>query len=120
MKLTHKLSLIFLTLLLLFSLIIVLALPALFARITENQMKKEAHTFGLFLLQNIEIADVKSIGRESKHSKIFIKLSDGRVLEAVQWNVTPDQINLAGVNEIVARLKMSEWRGRKKVELVLS
>jgi len=73
-----------------------------------------------FLLQNIEIADVKSIGRESKHSKIFIKLSDGRVLEAVQWNVTPDQINLAGVNEIVARLKMIEWRGRKKVELVLS
>lgn len=72
-----------------------------------------------FLLQNIEIADVRAIGREAKHSKIFIKLTDGRVLEALQWNIAPDQLSLEGVNEIVVRLKMSEWRGRKKVELVL-
>ncbi|PIY79988.1 MAG: single-stranded-DNA-specific exonuclease RecJ [Candidatus Pacebacteria bacterium CG_4_10_14_0_8_um_filter_42_14] len=74
----------------------------------------------IFLLQNIEIADVRAVGKEGKHSKIFIKLADGRVLEALQWNITPDQINLAGVNEMVVRLKMSEWRGKRRIELVLN
>ncbi|TFG59726.1 MAG: adenylate/guanylate cyclase domain-containing protein [Spirochaetales bacterium] len=54
MNLSSKLLVILLVLLVAISLIIIFGMPWLFSQIAERQMRKEAQTFGLFLLKNIE------------------------------------------------------------------
>lgn len=54
MRLSVKLSWILAALLVVSSVIIVVGMPRLFSRIAERQMRKEAQTFGLFLLRNLE------------------------------------------------------------------
>jgi class 3 adenylate cyclase len=67
MTLSKKLILIFFILLLVISVIIVIGMPRLFSQIAERQMKKEAETFGLFLLRNIEdIADNRGLDYEEQ------------------------------------------------------
>lgn len=90
MKLSIKLILIFIAALAMFSLVILLGLPSLFTGMAEVQMKKQARTFGLFLLKNLEGITAESNLNYTEHEAAVEDLVYKEFQEAIDISRATD------------------------------
>ena len=102
------------------------ALPHELATIDTAKALAMFEPFGMgnarprFLLKNIAILDIRSIGKEGKHCKLLVKLETGQKLPVLWWNCGAiDQAELAKTTELAVKLNINEWRGKQSLQLVV-
>jgi len=73
----------------------------------------------LFLMEKVEILEVKLLGKEQKHLKIWLKKPRG-FLEAIGFDMKDKlEETKAGRINVLFHLEEDSWNGRKKIQLRL-
>ncbi len=79
----------------------------------------------LFLLENVEILNVRPVGREAKHIKFDGRATgnDGKVgnklFEGIGFNFGPHEAALQNATKLVVHLEKNEWMDRTSLQLRL-
>lgn len=75
----------------------------------------------VFGLQNLQLLDAQTIGKDSKHLKLFVSTGDpDSPLEVMFWRkgFLAEKLPQSGAISIAAKLDINEWRGRRKLQLI--
>ncbi|NCN82865.1 MAG: single-stranded-DNA-specific exonuclease RecJ [Candidatus Pacebacteria bacterium] len=73
-----------------------------------------------FLLKNVTVLDIRSIGKAGKHCKLRVELETGEQLPVLWWNCgDTDQAELEAITELAVKLDVNEWRGKRSLQLVV-
>ncbi len=83
----------------------------LYGKIEKMRPFGESHKTPVVMLQNVEISDVRLIGKEKNHSSF--QIGDG--LRSVYFNFK-DKLDLRKNFDICGNLTLNTWGGRKRVE----
>ncbi len=72
-----------------------------------------------FLIENIEVCSVRSVGSDNKHLKLRLRTLDGQILSAIAFNKGDWTMRLLSGDQIdvVANLQLNKWNGEEAVEL---
>lgn len=77
----------------------------------------------LFLMKNLEVGDLRTVGNGEKHLKLSLKASDGtpKIFEAIGFNLTNGFSHLKKGDKIDIVFTISEdnWNGNRKIQLKL-
>ena len=101
-------------------------LPHPLATLSTAQELTKFEPFGMgnmrprFLLKNISILDVRTLGKSGKHCKLLIALETGTQVPVLWWNCGEiDQQELASRTELAVKLDSNEWHGKQSLQLVV-
>lgn len=101
-------------------------LPHELATLETADAVKKFEPFGMrnsrprFLLKNLRVLEVRSIGKEGKHRKLRIELETGEQIPVLWWNCgDASQDELAAITELAVKLDVNEWRGKRSLQLVV-
>ncbi len=72
----------------------------------------------LFLLENVEILNVRPVGREAKHIKFDGKVG-GKLFEGIGFNFGLHEAALQNSTQLVVHLEKNEWMDRTSLQLRL-
>ncbi|MCA9370252.1 MAG: single-stranded-DNA-specific exonuclease RecJ [Pseudomonadales bacterium] len=105
------------------------SLPTALVQIETAQMLADFEPFGTanprptFVLENMQVEQVQRIGSEQQHYKLTLQQKDnvsGEPVTALWWNgVAEQEIHTGGMLNIVGKLEISEFRGVKRVQVVV-
>lgn len=77
----------------------------------------------IFLMKNLEVSDLRTVGNGEKHLKLSLKATDGtpKIFEAIGFNFTNGFSHLKKGDKIDVVFTISEdnWNGNKKIQLKL-
>jgi single-stranded-DNA-specific exonuclease len=77
----------------------------------------------VFLMKNLIIEDLKSVGSTNKHLKLFLRSENGspKIFETIGFNLNGKFIHLEKGDkvDIIFNLEVDSWNGNKKIQLVL-
>lgn len=72
----------------------------------------------LFLLENVEILNIRPVGREGKHIKFDGKAA-GKIFEGIGFQFGPHEAALQNATRLVVHLEKNEWQDRTSLQLRL-
>ncbi len=95
--------------------------------LTEGLKKFEPFGEGneepVFLMKNLEVSDLRTVGNGEKHLKLSLKANDGtpKIFEAIGFNLTNGFRHLKKGDKVDTIFTISEdkWNGNKKIQLKL-
>jgi len=95
--------------------------------LTEGLKKFEPFGEGneepVFLMKNLEVSDLRTVGNGEKHLKLSLKANDGtpKIFEAIGFNLTNGFSHLKKGDKVDTIFTISEdkWNGNKKIQLKL-
>lgn len=95
--------------------------------LTESLRKFEPFGEGneepLFLMKNLEVSELRTVGNGEKHLKLLLKATDGtpKIFEAIGFNLTNGFSHLKKGDKIDIVFTISEdnWNGNKKIQMKL-
>lgn len=77
----------------------------------------------VFLMKNMFVQDLRTVGNGSKHTKLSLRPQDGtpKIFEAILFNSGPWSEHLQAGNEIdiVFNIQKDEWNGNNKIQLLV-
>ncbi len=74
----------------------------------------------LFGLQNMEVVQSKTIGKDNAHLKLLLNLGQAKPVQCLAWrmgNVAAD-IPIGSRIDLAVSLEINDWKGRQSVQLV--
>ncbi|MDD3236550.1 MAG: single-stranded-DNA-specific exonuclease RecJ [Candidatus Gastranaerophilales bacterium] len=74
----------------------------------------------VFALRNLSVNSFKMMGQNQNHLKLFVKSSNGTMLECVKWNVPSFSLPLGSPLDIAFSPKINSFNGNVSVQLDLS
>ncbi len=92
--------------------------------IDQNLLKiiKQLEPFGIgnpepvFLTKVLEIVEVKRIGKESQHLRLFVKDSFGNTISGVGFGFGSQNFTKGEIIDVVYNLRENTWNSRKTIE----
>jgi single-stranded-DNA-specific exonuclease len=95
--------------------------------LTEGLKKFEPFGEGneepVFLMKNLEVSDLRTVGNGEKHLKLSLKANDGtpKIFEAIGFNLTNGFSHLKKGDkvDIIFTISEDKWNGNKKIQLKL-
>lgn len=87
-----------------------------------NQLLKELEPFGIgnpeptFLTKNLEVVEVRAVGKENNHLKLVFKDVFGKILEAVGFNLAAKKPKEGELIDIAYNVRENFWNSRKRLE----
>lgn len=74
----------------------------------------------IFQINDLELVDAKTIGKENNHIKLLLQGKDG-LITCLGWNKADklDQLSPGKKIDILATLQLNVWNGRKSIQLVM-
>lgn len=77
----------------------------------------------IFLMKNLEVSDLRTVGNGEKHLKLSLKANDGtpKIFEAIGFNLTNGFSHLKKGDkvDIIFTISEDKWNGNKKIQLKL-
>jgi single-stranded-DNA-specific exonuclease len=73
----------------------------------------------VFLTKNLEVADLRRLGREGKHLRMVLRSPDSYIYNAIGFGMGDNNVKVGDLLDTVYNLKEDDWRGNKRVELKL-
>jgi single-stranded-DNA-specific exonuclease len=89
------------------------------------EMLNEFEPFGIgnpeptFLTKNLEVADLRKLGREGKHLRMVLRSTDNYIYNAIGFGMGNNNVKVGDLLDTVYNLKEDDWRGNKRMELKL-
>lgn len=83
---------------------------------------KEFEPFGIgnpeptFLTKDLEVVEIRTVGKENNHLKLVLKDKAGKRLEAVGFNLIDKKPNQGDMVDIVYNVRENFWNSRKRIE----
>ncbi|OGH11643.1 MAG: single-stranded-DNA-specific exonuclease RecJ [Candidatus Levybacteria bacterium RIFCSPHIGHO2_01_FULL_36_15b] len=72
----------------------------------------------LFLTENLNVADIKTVGKDGKHLRLGLKSEKGKYFESIAFGIGEKNSLVIGDKVSVAyTLSLNEWNGNKKLQL---
>lgn len=72
----------------------------------------------VFLLQNAEIINLKTIGKNAEHLKFSLKFGQ-KIHSGVAFKMAPEAANLQNSKKLAVQLEKNEWQGRADLQVKL-
>ncbi len=78
----------------------------------------------IFLMKNLEVSELRTVGNGEKHLKLSLKANDGtpKIFEAIGFNLTNGFSHLKKGDkvDIIFTISEDKWNGNKKIQLKLT
>ncbi|MBD3250699.1 MAG: single-stranded-DNA-specific exonuclease RecJ [Candidatus Pacebacteria bacterium] len=73
----------------------------------------------IFVLEELEVLDSFSMGRDNKHLRLSLKTTEGQVLKAVGWYKAKllDQLEPGTKLKLATAVELNHWKGRTNLQL---
>ncbi len=90
--------------------------------IDQFQPFGQANPVPIFGIESLELRDVMTLGTVQQHLKMVLADAAGRSITGLFWRRSEllSELQIGGCYSIAGRLEVNEWRGKQRVQFILS